>query len=54
MIVAEADNKIIASGYARIDRSRPFLKHSTHAYLGFMYVLPEYRGRESIKKLWMF
>ena len=45
VVVAEADNKIIASGYARIDRSRPFLKHSNHAYLGFMYVLPEYRGQ---------
>ena len=45
VVVAEADNKVIASGYARIDRSKPFLKHSTHAYLGFMYVLPEYRGQ---------
>jgi ribosomal protein S18 acetylase RimI-like enzyme len=42
--VAEINNKIIASGYARIDRSKPFLKHDKHAYLGFMYVLPEYRG----------
>ena len=45
VIVAEADNKIIASGYARINRSKPFIKHTTHAYLGFMYVLPEYRGQ---------
>ena len=28
VVVAEADNKIIASGYARIDRSKPFLKQS--------------------------
>src|SRR5688572_9889093 len=45
VVVAETDNKIIASGYARIERSKPFIKHSTHAYLGFMYVLPEYRGQ---------
>ena len=45
VLVAEADNKVIASGYVRIDRSKPFLKHSNHAYLGFMYVLPEYRGQ---------
>ena len=51
VVVAEADNKIIASGYARIDRSRPFLKHSTHAYLGFMYVLPEYRGQGINKRI---
>ena len=51
VVVAEADNKIIASGYARIDSSRPFLKHSTHAYLGFMYVLPEYRGQGINKQI---
>jgi ribosomal protein S18 acetylase RimI-like enzyme len=51
VVVAEADNKIIASGYARINKSKPFLKHSTHAYLGFMYVLPEYRGRGINKRI---
>src|SRR6186713_838017 len=51
VLVAEADNKVIASGYVRIDRSKPFLKHTTHAYLGFMYVLPEYRGRGINKKI---
>ena len=48
--VAEINNKIIASGYARIDKSKPFLKHDNHAYLGFMYVVPEYRG-SGINKL---
>ena len=51
VVVAETDNKVIASGYARIDKSKPFLKHSTHAYLGFMYVLPEYRGQGINKKI---
>ena len=51
VVVAEAGNKIIASGYARIDRSRPFLRHSSHAYLGFMYVLPEYRGQGINKRI---
>jgi ribosomal protein S18 acetylase RimI-like enzyme len=45
VVVAEINNKIIASGYARIDKSKPFLKHSHHGYLGFMYVLPEHRGK---------
>ena len=45
VVVGESDSKIIASGYARIDKSKPFLKHDNHAYLGFMYVLPEYRGK---------
>ena len=51
VVVAELNNKIIASGYARIDKSKPFLKHSNHAYLGFMYVLPEYRGAEINKRI---
>jgi len=51
VVVAEADNKIIASGYARIDKSRHFLKHNHHAYLGFMYVVPEYRGQGINKKI---
>ena len=51
VVVAETDNKVIASGYARIDKSKPFLKHSTHAYLGFMYVLPEYRGQGINKRI---
>jgi ribosomal protein S18 acetylase RimI-like enzyme len=51
MVVAEADNKIIASGYARIDKSRHYSIHSHHAYLGFMYVLPEYRGQGINKKI---
>ena len=50
VVVAETENKIIASGYARIDKSKPFLKHQHHAYLGFMYVSPDYRGK-GINKL---
>ncbi|HET6768920.1 MAG TPA: GNAT family N-acetyltransferase [Chitinophagaceae bacterium] len=45
VLVAETHDRIIASGYARIERSKRFLKHEKHAYLGFMYVLPEYRGK---------
>ena len=51
MVVGELNNKIIASGYARIDKAKPYLKHSHHAYLGFMYVLPEYRGQGINKKI---
>lgn len=51
VVVAEVNNKIIASGYARIDRSKSFLKHEHHAYLGFMYVLPEFRGQGLNKKI---
>ena len=52
VVVAETNNKIIASGYARVDTSKPFIKHQQHVYLGFMYVLPEYRGK-GVNKLIM-
>ena len=32
------------------EKSKSYLKHDQHAYLGFMYVLPEYRGK-GINKL---
>lgn len=51
VVVAELNNKIIASGYARIETSKAFLKHEQHAYLGFMYVLPGYRGQGINKKI---
>lgn len=50
--IAEINDKIVGSGYARIDKSKSFLQHSNHAYLGFMYVLPGYRGK-GINKLIM-
>lgn len=43
--VAEIEGEIVASGYARIEKAKPYLKHSQHAYLGFMFVRPEHRGQ---------
>jgi RimJ/RimL family protein N-acetyltransferase len=46
LIVAETgDGTLIGSGYARIDPSRHYLRHTHHAYCGFMYVDPAYRGK---------
>jgi RimJ/RimL family protein N-acetyltransferase len=45
IIVAELDGRLIGSGYARIEKAKPFYEHSHHSYLGFMYVVPEHRGR---------
>jgi ribosomal protein S18 acetylase RimI-like enzyme len=45
VLVAETAGELIASGYARIEQSKIYLKHPRHAYLGFMYVKPEYRGK---------
>jgi GNAT superfamily N-acetyltransferase len=45
VMVAETEEKIIASGYVRIQKAEPYLRHASFGFLGFMYVVPEYRGR---------
>ena len=50
-IIAEIEGRIVASGYTRIERSEPYLTHAKHSYLGFMFVMPEYRGRGINKPL---
>ncbi|MFV9549921.1 GNAT family N-acetyltransferase [Algibacter sp. PT7-4] len=44
--VAEVDNKIVASGYAKIKLDRHYLKHKKQGYLGFMFVLENFRGNQ--------
>lgn len=45
IVVAEIAGKLVGSGYARIEQARHYLTHQQHAYLGFMYVEPEHRGK---------
>lgn len=45
LVVAEHGKEIIGCGYARIEDAKIYLKHAKHAYLGFMYVEPGYRGK---------
>ncbi len=45
IVVAVDGDRIIGSGYARIESAKPFLQHEQHSYLGFMYVEPDYRGQ---------
>ena len=51
LIVAELDGKVIGCGYARIEKSRHFLRHPFNAYLGFMYVDPAHRGKGVNKEI---
>ena len=44
-VLAIVDQKIIGSGYARIEKAKPYNDHTEYAYLGFMYLDPEYRGK---------
>ena len=45
VVVALDGDKIIGSGYARIETAKDYLQHAQHSYLGFMYVDPAYRGK---------
>ena len=45
LVVAELNEQVVGSGYARIETSKHYLQHEQHAYLGFMYVEPEHRGK---------
>jgi GNAT superfamily N-acetyltransferase len=51
LMVAECNNVVIGSGYARIEKPKPYLKHTVDAYFGFMYVLPAYRRMGVNKKI---
>lgn len=44
LYVAELNGELIASGYAKIKEDREYLKHSSHSYLGFMFVPEKHRG----------
>lgn len=45
LVVAQSNDTIIGCGYARIDTAEPYYAHKKYAYLGFMYVDPDYRGQ---------
>lgn len=45
VFVAELDGELIASGYALEKQAKDYEKYDKFAYLGFMYVKPEHRGK---------
>lgn len=45
LVVATVNELIVASGYATIRESKDYVKYSKYAYLGFMYVHPDHRGK---------
>lgn len=51
IVVAQIADEIVASGYARVRDAKPFLNHTHYAYLGFMYVVPAWRGRGINRKI---
>ncbi|QBA63484.1 GNAT family N-acetyltransferase [Muriicola soli] len=45
VVVAEVKGKVVSSGFGLSKPGRHYLDHKNYAYLGFMYTLPEFRGR---------
>ncbi len=45
VVVAQHRDQVVGSGYAMRKKARPYLDHKEYAYLGFMYVSPEFRGK---------
>lgn len=51
LMVAEHKGELVGSGYARITASASYEKNDYFAYLGFMYVVAEHRGKGINKKI---
>lgn len=49
VVVAVNNDEIAASGYAKILKGKSYHNHDHYAYLGFMFVRPEYRGKGIIQ-----
>lgn len=45
LMVLESADKLVGCGYAQIRPAKSFLIYREYAHLGFMFVLPEYRGQ---------
>ncbi|WP_439554802.1 GNAT family N-acetyltransferase [Dyadobacter sp.] len=55
VVVAESNGQLVGAGHVRILPAKPYNQFDRYAFLGFMYVVPEQRGkginRLIIKKL---
>ena len=45
LVVALLDDKIIGCGYIRMEKTKSFQKDDHYAYIGFMYVKSQHRGK---------
>lgn len=51
VVVAESEQRLVASGYAKFQDSKPHIQPARYAYLGFMYVAPDRRGEKIVGKI---
>ena len=45
LLVLEKEGRIVGCGYAQIRAAKTYLTYKEYAHLGFMFVLPAYRGQ---------
>ena len=45
VLVIVINNKLVGSGYALIKKSPPYKDPEYYAYMGFMYIAPDHRGK---------
>ena len=45
VMVATVGEEVVGSGYAKIKKSKAYVLPEMHAYLGFMFVTPDHRGK---------
>lgn len=51
VLVAEDGGRLIGSGYASLKDSKAEFEHDRHAWLGFMFIEPNYRGQGLIQRI---
>ena len=51
LIVIEQEGELLACGYAKFQLAKPHIQPNKYAYLGFMYVVPEQRGKQLIDEV---
>lgn len=52
LVVAIINDQLVGSGYVRIMDAKDHFRNNKFGYLGFMYVLPNYRGMGVNQKSW--
>ena len=51
VVVAEHNTQLIGSGYGLIKENKAYKNPEFYVFLGFMYVIPEYRGKGVNRKI---
>ena len=51
LAVAEENGELAGSGYVQIRKAEDYFRHEFYAYIGFLYVCPELRGRGIVREV---